>query len=218
MRGDLVSGLSKKRTWRYLPSRIVSPSSPFLTRLSSLSGVSRFEHDYLIHFLNLVKKDNKTYFTLPPKFKLFLLKYNFLDKLNYSSDAFASPAIATIVPKFSDFVNAFSMNMESSFFSGEYNRSLYNLSSSSTTRHWEELFVNPYHLINWQSFLHKVDSSDWLGVRRYKLAPDQDVNLYSSQKLLKDFALNHVLLSQLPSQDLNSLGRFSLKVPIIYFL
>ena len=231
LRGDEGYAVTKRRAWRYLPFRIVSPLPPFSKKISSLSSVSRLDHDHLLSFLRLVKNSAGNYVTLPVRLKLFLFKYGFLANANGRGVFFGRDSTSIFresnvigsnssflfkerLPSYSNFL-AFAYDSEKRllnlpFFSHEYNRSIYHR-SKSVNRRWKEFRINPYHSSGWQNFLHKIHASDLMGSRRYKLNSSNDFVFFPSQRVLKSFSLRHILLAQLPSTDLSGLGRFPLR-------
>lgn len=230
LRGNEGYAVTKRRAWRYLPFRIISPVPPFSKKVSSLSSVSRLDHEHLFSFLRLMKYSSDNYVTLPVKLRLFFFKHGFLindRRISLSQNLTSFFCESAIVdnkgggflfnkqlPSYSNFLS-FAYDSEKklmnlSFFSNEYNRSVYH-QSKSINRRWKEFRINPYHSSGWQSFLHKIDEFDFMGTRRYKLNSSNDSVFFSSQQILKSFSLRHILLAQLPSNDLTGLGRFPLK-------
>ena len=231
LRGNEGYAVTKRRSWRYLPFRIISPMPPFTKKVSSLSSVSRLDHEHLFSFLRLIKSSSSgNYVTLPVKLKMFLFRHGFLinDRKFFFdqnlTSLFCEPTIindksrvslfSNQLPSYSNFLT-FAYDSEKrllnlSFFSNEYSRNVYH-QSKSINRRWKEFRINPYHMSGWQNFLHKITEFDFMGARRYKLNSSNDSVFFSSQQILKNFSLRHILLAQLPSNDLTGLGRFPLK-------
>lgn len=216
VRGDRVYAIGKQRHWRYAPFLVVSPQIPFSKKSTALSSISRFNSEHLQSFLNLISSNGNNFVTLPLKFKLFFWKHRLFVSSSTDSSGYLlgyrfkfNPSQQFYLPETSDS----QMDIRFPFFDHPFLSRTFH-SSKSLNSNWSEFQYNPYHLVYWQSFLHKASSLDLLGVRRFKFNISIPANISISSELLKKSSISHLVTLQIPIGDVNGLGRFSYKLPV----
>ena len=84
-------------------------------------------------------------------------------------------------------------------------------------RLWSPIRFNFYYFFNWKTFLHKFSANDLVGFRAYKLNPFFDLYQGQVPLTLKQKALQHLVVSQLPHLELDSRRRVPTKIGLKEF-
>lgn len=231
-----------RRSWRFLAYRIPSPVSPFIEYerphdlsfknivqrrhrrlpLASLRRVYNVYPDHINAFFTTLMSDASTFVghdvTLPYKLKLLNYKVRSNGDASYLrtlTNHFAtnSSNIANVISSFNKSLRAGYLTVLTDFYKRVNLASLVN-QRRFALRHnvWTPFKYNFYYKFNWKSYLHKYDSADSVGYRRYKLSSLFDLYHGGVPFSLKLRALQHLIVSQIPRFEMDSRRRVPLNI------
>lgn len=231
-----------RRSWHFLSYRVSSPVSPFIEYerphdlsfknivrrrhrrlpLASLRRVHNVYPDHMSAFFSTLMSDVSTFVghdvTLP--YKLKLLNY----KVRSNTNAFYlrtlinhfktnSLNILNVIALFNESLRSDHLNILADFYKRVNLSSLVN-NRRFALRHnvWLPFKYNFYYKFNWRTYLHKYESSDPVGYRRYKLSSIFDLYHGGIPFSLKLKALQHLIVSQIPRFEIDSRRRVPLNI------
>lgn len=226
-----------RKSWHFLSPRVNSPVSPFIEYekphylifqrkvknknyrlpLMSLRRVRDVYPNYLKSFFSTLVVDNTNYaghdITLP--FKLKLLNFSLKSDPHYKRELLTY--FKSNISSFNDlntFATAFKYK-QLKIMADFHDRM--NLSSLVNKRRfglrkrvWSPFRYNFYYKFNWRTFIHKFSETDLTGFRNYKLNSYFDLYNGTIVRSLKLRALQHLIVSQIPRNELDARRRVPL--------
>lgn len=243
--GEFPVTSNYRPSWHFLPYRIFSPVSPFIEYellqnplfskpikqkrwrlpLNSLRRVYDIYPNHLHSFFSIFAPETNTIVghdaTLPIKLKSlhYMLRKDPLHRRNLekhlsqnSSKLFKHFELFPTVLKLKQLHVLSNLNKLVNFTPLVNRRRL-----SIRSRLWSPIRFNFYYFFNWKTFLHRFSANDLVGYRSYKLNPLFDLYQGKVPLTLKQKALQHLIVSQVPHMELDSRRRIPVKISLKEF-